>query len=243
MHATISRYPCARRSAVLARLGHRIIHLRSKSPAVMISVEVATASVETGELANLVKVRVMTESSFRRLLLRFALVPLLALCAFVTILGVQISQIVRRRIQASQATTILLQSDRVLKSMIDEETGIRGFLVAQDPLFLQPYREASLRFGEELSVLSSLASTTPSLSGKVVKVASSFNDFDAINKALLDSDLAHDTVIELLRRQKQAMDTLRTELANVTAEASNSREVRRREINTLDGTRSPTRLG
>jgi PAS domain S-box-containing protein len=175
----------------------------------------------------------MTESSFRRLLLRFALVPLFALCAFVAILGVQISQIARRRIQASQATTILLQSDRVLKSMIDEETGIRGFLVAQDPSFLQPYREASSRFGEELAVLTSIASPNPSLSKKVADVASSFHDFDAINKTLLNSGLSHDTAVGLLRRQKQAMEILRAELADITAEASDSRELQRKEIDSL----------
>jgi CHASE3 domain sensor protein len=185
----------------------------------------------------------MTESSFRRLLVRFALVPLLALCAFVALLGFQISQIARRRIQASQATTILLQSDRVLRSVIDDETGIRGFLIAQDPSFLQPYREASARFGEELTVLSSLASTNSSLSVKVANVASNFHDFDATNKALLNSALPHEKVTELLRRQKQAMDSLRAELSNITAEASDSRESQRRAIDTLYGTLPAVAIG
>jgi len=178
----------------------------------------------------------MTESSFRRLLLRFALVPLVALCAFVGILGLQIHQITLRRVQASQTTAVLLQTNRLLKSMIDEETGIRGFLVAKDPLFLQPYREASTRFGEELSALSSLASTDPSLSGKVAIVTASFEDFDAINRSLLDKELSHDVVVELLRRQKQAMDTLRAELADFMSEATESRESQRRRIDSLYGT-------
>ena len=93
----------------------------------------------------------MTESSFRRLLLRFALIPLIAICGFLAVLGFQLRQIALRRLAGSQATTVLLQSDRLQKSVTDEETGIRGYLAAKNPTFLEPYREASARFGGELS--------------------------------------------------------------------------------------------
>ncbi len=64
----------------------------------------------------------MTESSFRRLLLRFALVPVLGLCLLLSVLGIQIHQISLIRAQDSEATATLLQCDRLLQSMIDEET-------------------------------------------------------------------------------------------------------------------------
>jgi hypothetical protein len=78
-------------------------------------------------------------------------------------------------------------------------------------LFLQPYPEASTRFPAELSALSSLSSTNPFLAGQVAAIAATFMQFDGINKALLHPDLIHDAVVELLRRQKQAMDILRGE--------------------------------
>ncbi|MGO9437138.1 MAG: CHASE3 domain-containing protein [Terracidiphilus sp.] len=88
----------------------------------------------------------VTESSFRWLLLRFALFPILSLCAFLAILGFELREIAQRRFAGAQATAVLLESDRLEKSAIDEETGIRGFLAVKNPAFLQPYDEAVTRF-------------------------------------------------------------------------------------------------
>ena len=185
----------------------------------------------------------MTESSFRRLLLRFALVPVLGLCLLLSILGFKIHQISLSRAQASEATATLLQVDRLLQSMIDEETGTRGYLTARDPLFLQPYREASARFGGELSILSSLTSRSPSLSRKVESIVSTFGEFDAINQRLLKQDLPNNAVQGLLKDQKRAMDTLRVELADLAAEENRARTTNRETINTLFGALPALGLG
>jgi PAS domain S-box-containing protein len=177
----------------------------------------------------------MTESSFRLLLLRFALVPVLTLFIFLAALDAMIHQITASRAQASQATSILLASNSLLRSMIDEETGIRGYLIARDASFLQPYHNASSQLGGELSALSALVSADPSLPGKVAEVTRSFRDFDTINRALLTENLPHDTEVGLLTKQMQAMDTLRAELADLISEQNRSRETGRREMDQLYG--------
>src|ERR1700722_1132745 len=103
----------------------------------------------------------MTESSFRQLLLRLALIPIFSLLAVLAIFGVELREIALLRFAGAQATTILLQTDSLQKSMIDQETGIRGYLVAKNALFLQPYNEASVRLNGELSLLQSTASSNP----------------------------------------------------------------------------------
>jgi PAS domain S-box-containing protein len=175
----------------------------------------------------------MTESSFRSLLLRFALVPVVGLGLLLAVLGFKIHQISLNRAQGSQATATLLQSHLLLQSMIDEETGIRGYLAARDPVFLQPYREASARLGGELSTLSSLASRSPSLSGKAESIVISFHDFDAMNQALLKTDLPNDVLQGLLKDQKRTMDTLRVELEDLAAVENEARSANRQTINTL----------
>jgi CHASE3 domain sensor protein len=105
----------------------------------------------------------MTESAFRQLLLRLALIPILSLLALLAILGFELRQIALLRLEGAQATAIVLQSDRLEKSMIDQETGIRGYLAAKNSSFLQPYNEATARFDGELSLLQSSASSNPAL--------------------------------------------------------------------------------
>ena len=177
----------------------------------------------------------MTESSFRRLLLRLAYIPILSLLGFLAILGVQLREIALLRFAGSQATTILLQSDRLQKSMIDEETGIRGYLGTKNPLFLQPYNEASGRFGGEFSSLQGMTSSSPSVAAKIVTIAESYKRFNNINQTLLQNDLSTDTMVDLLLQQKQAMDTLRAELADLNLEQNSVRESNRRQLTIVLG--------
>src|SRR5215469_4529192 len=99
----------------------------------------------------------MTESSFRHLLLRFAYVPVVSLCFFLGALGLQLHQIDQLRQHSSNAMTAMVQSERLLKDAIDEETGIRGYLLTKDSSFLQTYRDAASHLDSELSALKQAA--------------------------------------------------------------------------------------
>lgn len=169
----------------------------------------------------------MTESAFRRSLLRLALVPILSLLAFLAILGLQLRKIAIFRIALSQATTILLQSNRVQKSMIDEETGIRGYLAGKDSLFLQPYNEAVARFESEFSTLQGMAASEPTLGAKVARLAAGYRQFEDANQQLLKAPLSDGSDVDLLTQQRQAMDGLRVELASIAEELDHVRETNR----------------
>jgi CHASE3 domain sensor protein len=134
----------------------------------------------------------MTESSFRKLLLRLACIPILSLLGFLAILGIELREIALLRFTGAQATTVLLQTDNLQKSMIDEETGIRGYLAAKNALFLQPYNEASARFDGELSLLQSSASSDPALTTKIAAISTSYKHFNDVNQLLLKGSLAKD---------------------------------------------------
>src|SRR5271156_848974 len=111
----------------------------------------------------------MTESYFRRLLLRFSMVPLLSLCLFLAVLGFRVHQITVNRTHSAQATTILLESNRLLECLIDQEASVRGYLVVRDPSFLEPYHQASTRLLRVLPELSSSVANDPPMSAKATR--------------------------------------------------------------------------
>lgn len=139
----------------------------------------------------------MTESSFRQLLLRLAYIPILSLLGFLAILGVELREIALLRFAGSQATTILLQSNRLEKSMIDEETGIRGYLASKNPLFLQPYNEASARSDGELSLLQSPSYSNPALNAKIAAISASYKHLNDVNQVLLKDTLSNEPSVDL----------------------------------------------
>jgi PAS domain S-box-containing protein len=176
----------------------------------------------------------MTESSFRQLLLRLAFIPILSLLGVLAILGVELREIALLRFAGAQATTILLQTDRLEASMIDQETGIRGYLAAKNSLFLQPYNKASARFDGELFLLQSTASSNLALTAKIAAISASYKHFNDVNQILLKDTLSEPDV-DRLKQQKQAMDILRAELAELTSEQSNIRESNRVRLTRILG--------
>jgi PAS domain S-box-containing protein len=174
----------------------------------------------------------MTESSFRKLLLRFALVPFFSVCAFLAVLGFEIREIALRRLAGSQSTSILLQGNRLEKSMLDEEIGIRGYLASGDPLLLQPYREGSGRFYEELSELKTVASPDQNAAQEVADISEGYKRFDAVNQQLLTGG---DGTAALFHQQKVAMDALRAKFDDLNHEQNSIRESNRRALTKLIG--------
>lgn len=166
----------------------------------------------------------MTESSFRMLVLRLACVPILSLLCFLALLGYELREIALLRIAGAQATTVLLQTDQLQTSMLDEETGIRGYLSAKNALFLEPYNAALARFDRELSLLQSSAVSDPALRAKIVAIIASYRHFNEVNQLLLQRPLGEAPNVDMLQQQKQAMDTLRREIADLTAEQGKIRE-------------------
>ncbi len=177
----------------------------------------------------------MTESFFRRLLLRFFLVPLLSLCLFLAVLGFRVHQITVNRTHGAQATTILLDSNRLLECLAGQEASIRGYLVVRDPAFLEPYHQASTRLLRVLPELSSAVANDPPMSAKATSIILGFSDLNAVNRALLQANLSREATIGLLKEQNQAIDTLQAEITGLMLAASNDRDSSRKEISTLFG--------
>jgi PAS domain S-box-containing protein len=171
----------------------------------------------------------MTQSAFRLLLLRFALLPFLFLCAFVGLISMQIHRIDVLREQTSQATSIVLQSDRLLNSMIDEETGVRGYAISRDPVFLEPYHRAVERLDGELDGLTRLTSGDAGLAALVTQIRADFTQFSAVNREMAAQHLDE----SMLLRQKSAMDALRLQLKQLSTQANDVREAGRKKLSNM----------
>jgi PAS domain S-box-containing protein len=175
----------------------------------------------------------MTELSFRRLLLRFALAPILCVCGFLIIVALQLRLISIHRLAGAQATSVLLQSHVLQNTLVDEETGVRGYLASGNRLFLQPYFEGLGRFGGELSGLEALAASDSPLAKSYSSIATTSTQFDEVNRALLKEGLPTTTRLDLLRQQKGRMEDLRSQFAQINADYGRSRELHRAALTTI----------
>ena len=166
----------------------------------------------------------MNKGSFRLLLLRFALLPVLCLCVFVVVLSWQVHRITEQRVQASRATTIIIQCDRLLNSLVDEETGVRGFVITGDSTFLEPYESATSRLDGEINSLAETTSFDARLSTETNAIRFDFAQFSAVNQAIVQTSAGQREDMPLLLHQKQAMDNLRRRLQSLTTEEIHLRD-------------------
>ena len=93
---------------------------------------------------------------YSRLLLRLLALPIAALTILALILGYGLQRIQESASTVDRADVVILHGNRLIKLMIDEETGLRGFLISHNPIFLQPLHDADQQIEPEFNTLFSM---------------------------------------------------------------------------------------
>lgn len=92
--------------------------------------------------------------TFAAALIRSQRVVLFALIGAMVVLGVLVSVNIRAqsdaRLRAESEGNMLVALTELRSTLLDAETGQRGYILTRDPVYLQPYGEARRRFESEL---------------------------------------------------------------------------------------------
>ena len=148
-------------------------------------------------------------AAYRRLLLRLLALPIIALglLAFTLAYGIQQVQRTARRVDRSDQ--VIAHANNLVKLIIDEEAGLRGFQVTRDPVFLQPYHRATQPLEAEFASLLNLIRRDPEQTARLQRLKTQFeawqqNAAEAITLPASTSD-SHPQMLE----RKRQMDDLR----------------------------------
>jgi CHASE3 domain sensor protein len=120
----------------------------------------------------------------------------------------------------SRATALVSHSDdvrvavgRMRATLIDAETGMRGYLAASDPAFLEPYYRALGSWRQDLARLRSMTSDNPEQQARLyrmrVLIDETFSDLVAAREAHR-AGLAGPSLAPVLLEQKKSMDEVRS---------------------------------
>jgi PAS domain S-box-containing protein len=100
-------------------------------------------------------------AAYRKLLFRLLALPIIALALLAAILVYGFRQVQRGARRVDRADQIIAHANNLIKLMVDEETGLRGFMLTRNPLFLQPYHEATKELDPEFATLFYLVRRDP----------------------------------------------------------------------------------
>lgn len=163
--------------------------------------------------------------------------PLISLIAVALVLGAQILRMTNDSHWLDHSDEVLAKTNGLTKQIIDQETGIRGYLVTGDPVFLQPYRLANPV--EKFAQLDALVVDNPSQVARVADVRARYQTWLAA-----EGDVDHHSLAELqspasMLRGKIAMDDVRESIARLTEAELDIRADRAQQS---EASRTTTRL-
>jgi PAS domain S-box-containing protein len=148
-------------------------------------------------------------AAYRRLLFRLLALPIVALglLALTLAYGIQQMQGSARRVDYSDR--VIAQANALVKLMVDEETGLRGFLITRDPIFLQPYREANQQLESEFTALFDLIKGDPEQTARLQRLKTEFQAWEQdAAEDIASPKPTFDSKLHMLEH-KRKMDDLR----------------------------------
>ena len=146
---------------------------------------------------------------YSRLLLRLLALPIAALTVLALLLGYGLQRIQESASTVDRADVVILHSNRLTKLMVDEETGLRGFLLSRNPIFLQPLHDAEQQIEPEFNTLFTMVHR-PDQVARLHRLQDTHRQWE--QKAYQDIHSASpdlSTMEQHMLQRKQDMDSLR----------------------------------
>jgi PAS domain S-box-containing protein len=149
---------------------------------------------------------------YSRLLLRLLALPIAALSVLALILGYGLQRIQESASTVDRADVVILHANRLIKLMVDEETGLRGFLLSRNPVFLQPLQAADQQIEPEFNTLFSMVHR-PDQVARLHRLQDTHRQWEKkayqeIHSAPFDAS----TTEQHMLQRKQDMDNLRAQI-------------------------------
>jgi signal transduction histidine kinase/CheY-like chemotaxis protein len=110
------------------------------------------------------------------------------------------------------------QIDEILKTMLDSETGVRGFIITGNTNFLSPYVEAQTNYEAEFDALATLSASNTNMLKAVVDLRAQSEMLADYNRQTIDArkkDFKTAATIIAGGRGKQFMDQIRVQVSRL----------------------------
>ena len=149
---------------------------------------------------------------YSRLLLRLLVLPIAALTVLALILGYGLERIQESASAVDRADVVILHANRLIKLMVDEETGLRGFLLSRDPVFLKPLHEADQQIEPEFNTLFSMVHR-PDLVARLQRLQATHQRWQQkANQEIHSAPVDTSTMVQRMLQRKQEMDDVRAQM-------------------------------
>jgi len=148
---------------------------------------------------------------YNRLLVRLLALPVAALAVLALILSLDLQDVQQSARAVDHSDLITAHANRLFKLIVDEETGLRGFLLTKDQLFLQPFHEADQQLEPEFDALFSLLKDRPKQTARLQALQAAQQRWEQEARQEIQNPPAPSDIQAHMLIRKQSMDELRAQ--------------------------------
>ena len=105
----------------------------------------------------------------RRTLIRGVLLVLVGAAAFGVVLS-SVADLHESERRARRSQEVLVVANHLERLVVDLETGLRGYLITGQPVFLQPAETAQASFGQQSATLEQLVADNPAQHARAQRI-------------------------------------------------------------------------
>ncbi len=166
--------------------------------------------------------------NFQHRLTRAILLPLLLMLALAGVLSWQVSRLLEVTKWVDHTNEVIAQANQFQKLLVDMETGLRGYLVTGNSVFLEPYTQASLLINDALNDFERLTKANQRQQQHLTNLRSDYVQWESYARYMLTLRKRggdyHTYSINLIGKER--MDTMRREIASLIQTEEKLRQAR-----------------
>jgi CHASE3 domain sensor protein len=156
---------------------------------------------------------------FRRRILTLTLLPLPLVLAVCALLVWQISRLHTSAQWVSHTQQVLSTVYRAERYLIDQETGLRGYLYTAEPVFLEPYKAGQSQFVQAQEDLRSLTADNPAQQKRIGALRDHYTAWLIQSTVAAQSPgICNPTCVAGALQRKREMDGMRELTSQIEAE-------------------------
>jgi CHASE3 domain sensor protein len=158
----------------------------------------------------------LTLPSFKRLII----LPVILAGLLSIVLGYGLHSAEQRSSAVDESDVVISHANNLMRLMVDEETGLRGYLLTSDPVFLEPYNVATKNMDSEFTLLFDLVAKFPDQTRQLTELRAAHQDWiRGANDEILSLATRSPGKTVLLDRKRQ-MDVMRGQIDSFTRSAN-----------------------
>ncbi len=174
--------------------------------------------------------------NLRRTMNMAVVVPVALLLLLAILLGWEVRELITHGAAVAHTEQVKARLFETQKLLLDQETGLRGYLLTHDERFLDPYRSGSAAYPKDAAELMQLVADNPLQTNRVNALNHSYQQWLASAEQARSAAAAHppvtlpaDRTAEMLGRKRE-MDGLRAITGAMNGEEDRLNAIRRARL-------------